>query len=77
MSRDRSETDDLHLTQEFVAIMLGTNRATVTMSAITIQDIGYIKYKRGHIEITDREGLEDFTCDCYKTIKREYDRFSG
>ena len=77
MSRDRSESDDLHLTQEFVAIMLGTNRATVTMSAITIQDIGYIKYKRGHIEITDREGLEDFTCDCYKTIKREYDRFSG
>ncbi len=77
MSRDRSETDDLNLTQEFVAIMLGTNRATVTMSAITIQDIGYIKYKRGHIEITDREGLEDFTCDCYKTIKREYDRFLG
>ena len=77
MSRDRSETDDLHLTQEFVAIMLGTNRATVTMSAITLQDIGYIKYKRGHIEITDREGLEDFTCDCYKIIKREYDRFSG
>lgn len=72
MSRDRSATDDLHLTQEFVAIMLGTNRATVTMSAIVLQDIGYIQYKRGHITITDREGLEDFTCDCYKIIKREY-----
>ena len=74
MSRDRSATDDLRLTQEFVAIMLGTNRATVTMSAIVLQNIGYIKYTRGHITITDREGLEDFTCDCYKIIKNQYKR---
>lgn len=77
MSRDRSATDDLHLTQEFIAIMLGTNRATVTISAIMLQDIGYIKYSRGHITITDREGLEDFTCDCYKIVRKEYDRFLG
>jgi CRP-like cAMP-binding protein len=74
MYRDRSETDDLHLTQEFLSIMLGSNRATVTLSALTLQNIGYIRYSRGHIVITDREGLEDFVCACYQTVKNEYDR---
>ena len=74
MCRDRSATDDLHLTQQFLLIMLGVNRATVTLSAITLQHLGYIEYSRGRIIITDREGLEDFVCDCYKTVKQEYDR---
>jgi len=74
LCRDRSGTDELQLTQEFLAIMLGTNRATVTISAIAIQSAGYIKYSRGHITVTDGEGLEDFACNCYQTVKQEYDR---
>lgn len=73
LCRDRTPTDELHLTQEFLAIMLSANRATVTMAALTLQNIGYIKYSRGLITITDRAGVEDFACDCYRTIKREYD----
>lgn len=72
--RDRATSDKLKLTQEFLAIMLGSNRATVTLSAIALQSAGYIKYSRGLITITDRAGLEEFTCDCYQAVKREYDR---
>jgi CRP-like cAMP-binding protein len=74
LCRDRAETNELQLTQEFLAIMLGTNRATVTMSAIALQSAGYIKYSRGRITIIDGKGLEDFTCECYKIVKTEYDR---
>lgn len=74
MCHDRSATGKLQLTQEFLSIMLGANRATVTLAAITLQHIGYIKYSRGDIAITDREGLESFTCPCYQTVKQEYDR---
>lgn len=73
MCHDRAETDQLKLTQEFLGIMLGTNRATVTMSAIVLQTIGVIRYSRGLITITDRPELEHFACECYETIKREYD----
>jgi len=72
---DRSETNEMKLTQEFLAIMLGADRARVTMSAIALQSTGYIKYSRGNIVVTDREGLEDFTCACYQSVKQEYDRF--
>ncbi len=75
LCRARSGNDELQLTQEFLASMLGANRATVTMSAIALQSAGFIKYRRGHITITDHEGLKDFSCDCYETVKREYDRF--
>lgn len=72
---DRSPTDELTLTQEFLGIMLGTNRATVTISAIILQNMGCIKYSRGHIIVTDRKHLEDFSCACYQTVKVEYDRY--
>lgn len=72
MCQDRSETNYLKLTQEFLAIMLGSNRATVTISAIALQNAGFIKYSRGKITVIDRAGLEDFTCDCYQVIKKEY-----
>ena len=74
LCHDRSATDDLQLTQEFLSIMLGANRATVTVAAIALQGGGYIKYSRGLITILDREGLEHFACDCYRTVKEEYDR---
>ena len=77
LCRDRAGTDKLQLTQEFLALMLGTNRATVTISAIALQSAGYITYKRGHITITDCTGLEDFSCNCYQTVKKQYDRFQN
>ncbi len=74
LCQDRAETNKLQLTQEFLAMMLGTNRATVTISAISLQSAGYINYSRGKITITDREGLKNFTCVCYQTVRKEYDR---
>lgn len=74
MCRDRSKNDELNLTQEFLGIMLGANRATVTLSAINLQSAGFITYSRGKIIIIDREGLENFCCECYEMVKKEYDR---
>ena len=75
LCRDRSPTADLRLTQEFLGIMLGTNRATITVAALALQSGGYIRYSRGLITVLDRDGLEHFSCDCYRTVKKEYDRF--
>jgi len=74
MCRDRSEGDNLKLTQEFLSIMLGAQRATVTIAAINLQAAGYIKYSRGKVKIVDREGLEDFVCDCYQIVADEIKR---
>jgi len=73
MCRDRTKGDKLHLTQEFISIMLGAHRPSVTTSALMLQSSGFIKYRRGEITILDREGLEDFTCDCYQIVKQSYD----
>jgi CRP-like cAMP-binding protein len=69
MCHDRANGDKLHLTQEFLSFMVGTTRASVTLSAITLQDLGYITYRRGSIEIIDRPSLVDFACDCYKVVR--------
>lgn len=74
LCHDRSVSDKLPLTQDFLSIMLGVNRPSVTLSAIHLQSAGFIKYKRGLITVIDREGLEDFTCDCYQKVKKDYDR---
>jgi CRP-like cAMP-binding protein len=76
MCHDRSSSNTLTLTQDFLAVMLGTNRPSVTNTAILLQGGGFIKYARGKITIIDREGLEDFACDCYKVVKPEYDRLA-
>ncbi|HYG11189.1 MAG TPA: Crp/Fnr family transcriptional regulator [Pyrinomonadaceae bacterium] len=73
MSYDRCACEDLPFTQEFLALMLGVRRAGVTEAALILQAEGYISYQRGHIQIMDREGLEDYTCDCYEVIKEEFD----
>jgi CRP-like cAMP-binding protein len=72
MSHDRAGVDVLPLTQEFLGYMLGVQRTTVTIAARALQAGGLIKYKRGHIEILDREGLEDGACECYEAsaVKR-------
>jgi CRP-like cAMP-binding protein len=76
MCHDRSATDELTLTQDFLSTMLGVNRPTITTSAIVLQGGGFIKYRRGLITILDREGLEDFACDCYEVVRHEYDRLA-
>jgi len=74
MSYDRSACEDLPLTQEFLGMMLGARRAGVTEAAGILQTEGLIKYRRGHIVITDKPGLEEFSCECYRILKADFDR---
>jgi CRP-like cAMP-binding protein len=67
MARDRMESDEFPLTQEFVAMMLGASRPTVTIVASTLQKEGLIMYHRGQIKILDGEKLEAASCECYRT----------
>jgi CRP-like cAMP-binding protein len=69
MCRDRMESDELPLTQEFISNMLGTRRASVGTAATGLQTEGLIRYSRGHISILDRVGLEDAACECYLAAK--------
>lgn len=71
MCRDRSDHDVLELTQEFLAKMLGSDRVTVTQAAGKLHDNGLIEYRRGHLVITDRGRLRDFSCDCYDAPETE------
>jgi len=73
MCHDRVASDQINLTQEFIAEMLGTRRATVNVGAINLQSAGLIKYNRGRIQIMDRPGLEGFACECYAAVRRTID----
>jgi len=66
MAQDRMGSDEFPLTQEFVAIMLGASRPTVTVVAGTLQKAGLIKYRHGRVTILDREHLEAASCECYR-----------
>jgi CRP-like cAMP-binding protein len=66
MAQDRVEATDFPMTQEFVAMMLGASRPTVTVVAGTLQNAGLITYHRGHATIVDRERLEAAACECYR-----------
>lgn len=70
---DRLPTDELRMTQEFIANMLGVRRESVTEAAGKLQDAGMISYCRGHIEILDRPKLEAQACECYDIVKKQYD----
>jgi len=74
LSLDRLPTNELVMTQELMANMLGVRREGVTEAAGNLQDAGLIKYSRGHITVLDRAGLEARTCECYAVVKRESDR---
>lgn len=74
MCHDRCLCEDMPLTHELLATMLGVRRAGVTTAAIALQAEGLIHYARGHIQILNRHGLEDYACECYAMIKAEFDR---
>lgn len=74
MSHDRVGTDTFPITHEFLGQMLGSRRATVTLSAGLLQSAGLIRYHRGRVTIVDREGLESVACECYGIIKAALDR---
>ena len=74
LSLDRLRNNELVMTQELIANMLGVRREGVTESALKLQRRGLIRYARGHITVLDRQGLEDRTCECYAVVKKEYDR---
>ena len=74
LSLDRLQGDELAMTQELIANMLGVRREGVTEAALRLQEAGLIRYARGHISVLNRPGLERRTCECYAVVKKEYDR---
>jgi CRP-like cAMP-binding protein len=77
LSHDRLNTNELVMTQELIADMLGVRREGVTVAAGRLQDEGAISYVRGRIQILDREKLEATVCECYRVVKDEVDRLLG
>lgn len=73
-SHDCLMKDEIILTQEIISHLLGVRREGVTVAAGRLQDAGIISYRRGHIKILDRLGLEKNTCECYEVVKSEYER---
>ena len=76
-THDLSGSDKLVLTQESMAQMIGARRNSVSLVANTLQQANFIHYSRGHIEITDPDGLRKTACECYATVKAQYDRLLG
>jgi CRP-like cAMP-binding protein len=74
LSLDRLPANELVMTQELIANMLGVRRESVTQAASNVQKAGLITYHRGHIIVLDRAGLEARTCECYAVVKKEFDR---
>lgn len=74
LSIDRLPTNNLTMTQELIANMLGVRREGVTEAAGKLQKLNVITYKRGHITVTDRKKLEELSCECYAAVKSESDR---
>jgi CRP-like cAMP-binding protein len=71
---DRVPSHELTMTQELIATMLGVRREGITESAGKLQHAGFIRYRRGHIAVLDRSGLETRVCECYPMVKKELDR---
>jgi CRP-like cAMP-binding protein len=77
MSHDRVGMDQFEITHEFLGQMLGSRRATVTLSAGVLQAAGLISYRRGRVTIIDRPGLEEVACECYGVIRQVFQRATG
>jgi CRP-like cAMP-binding protein len=74
MTQDRVGANHFHLTQEFLAQMLGVRRPSVSIAANMLQEEGFITYSRGLVMITDRKGLEAASCNCYRVIQGAFER---
>jgi CRP-like cAMP-binding protein len=74
MTHDRVRRDDFQLSQEFLAMMLGSTRPTVSVVAGTLQKAGLITYTHGQMTILDRQGLEAASCECYAAVRAHFDR---
>jgi len=74
---DRSSSSELTMTQELIAGMLGVRREGITEAAGHLQQDGFISYRRGHITVLDRSGLESRVCECYSVVRKERDRLLG
>jgi CRP-like cAMP-binding protein len=74
LTLDRSPSNELTMTQELIAAMLGVRREGITETAGNLQRAGLISYRRGHITVLDRSGLESRTCECYNVVKKEFHR---
>lgn len=72
--RDLQGSDDLLLTQEFISQMLGVRRTSVSVVANTLQQAGFVRYRRGHIRILNLEGLQETACECYQSVKTQAER---
>jgi CRP-like cAMP-binding protein len=77
MTGDRAEGASFPMTHELLSKMLGVRRASITMAARSLKRAGFIRYERGWVEITDRPGLKAASCECYGTVRREFDRLLG
>jgi len=77
MASEAIEHDEVRLTQEFLAMMLGVRRAGVTVAAATLREAGLIAYAPGNVRILDRAGLEAASCDCFNAVQKEYERLLG
>lgn len=73
-AQDRGLSEDIEITQEHLATILGVRRESVTDAAGDLQHAGMIRYRRGHVTLLDRGGLESRSCECYAVVKHEYDR---
>ena len=74
LSLDRFQSNELSMTQELIANMLGVRREGVTEVAGKLQKAGLIRYLRGRITVLDRPGVEALSCECYQVVKTEFDR---
>ena len=74
LALDRTPSNELTMTQELIASMLGVRREGITEAAGNLQRAGLISYRRGHITVLDRTGLESRTCECYNVVKKEFQR---
>ncbi|MDT5293813.1 MAG: hypothetical protein QOJ76_693 [Acidobacteriota bacterium] len=75
MYHDRLERDEFELTHEFMANMLGVRRPSVSEVAEKLQEMGFIRYRHGRITMLDRNGLEEFVCECYPVVKEKFEDF--
>jgi len=74
LTLDRAPDRELVMTQDLVANMLGVRRESITEAAGRLQQGGFIRYRRGHIAVVDRQGLETRACECYAVVKKELGR---